>query len=310
MYGRSLAVVVLIVASAGLRAQTISASKKEPPPQTARQALLEMLLAKSPEGLQRHLPSAALAFVKTDTGAFPLQAAFEAIHELRQPGRELETFDDGPTLIRSKDPREQTIEVSVESELDGGDEVEMELGVHIYRSGRPVPLPFVPTVTCRMTMEEKYWRLSEAALHLRLPLGEPSFYEPFKEKGGAGVQAQEAAALRHIRMLSTAEVSYAAAYPGVGFTCSLSDLAGSDAGHPGPRAAMLIDDEAAGATVDGYVYVLSDCTGNPVSHFRVVGVPENPDSATRAFCSDESGQIQFADDGRAASCLTGGERLP
>ena len=73
---------------------------------------------------------------------------------------------------------------------------------------------------------------------------------------------------------------------------------------------MLIDDEAAAATVDGYVYVLSDCTGNPVTHFRVVAVPEDPNSTGRAFCSDESGQIQFAEDGRASSCVVGSERLP
>ena len=40
-----------------------------PPPQTARQAVLEMLLGKSPNAFQKHLPENALdIFGKTDNG--------------------------------------------------------------------------------------------------------------------------------------------------------------------------------------------------------------------------------------------------
>ena len=292
-----------------LPAQTPAPSLSQEPPQTARQALLEMVLAKTPDAFQKHLPSPAQSLLKKDPGMLPLR---EASNELRQPGRKLETFDTGPMLLRSQDPRnETTIEVSVESESDGGDEDELQLALHLYRAGRPLPLPFLPTIICRMKMEDKVWRLDEIAANLRMPLGDSDFLDTLANRIGAyAIEARESAALRQLRVVLTAEVSYAATYPDVGFTCVLSDLAGADAGQPGPRAAMLIDKELATGNTDGYVFVLEDCTGSPAKHFRLVAVPENPESVERAFCADESGSINFAPDGRASSCLSSGEALP
>jgi hypothetical protein len=295
-----------------LPAQTPAPSLSQEPPQTARQALLEMVLAKTPDAFQKHLPSPAQSLLKTDPGLLPLRDLAEASNELHQPGRKLETFDTGPMLLRSQDPRnETTIEVSVESESDGGDEDELQLALHLYRAGRPLPLPFLPTIICRMKMEDKVWRLDEIAANLRMPLGDSDFLDTLANRIGAyAIEARESAALRQLRVVLTAEVSYAATYPDVGFTCVLSDLAGADAGQPGPRAAMLIDKELATGNTDGYVFVLEDCTGSPAKHFRLVAVPENPESVERAFCADESGSINFAPDGRASSCLSSGEALP
>jgi hypothetical protein len=314
MYRRGVACAALfwLVFPLTLLAQTQAPTKKEPPPQTARQALLEMLLAKTPAVFEKHLPSAAQAFARSELGIMPLQAVFEGLGDLRQPGRKLESFDTGPTLIRTRDSlSEQAIELSVEDEIDGGDQVELRLVAHIYRAGRALPLPFVPTLMCRMTMEEGVWRLGEVALNLRVPLGDSGWLDGVKQQADKGAaQMHEMGVLRHVRTLVATEMTYAGAYPSVGFTCALSDLAGSDAGHPGPRAAMLIDDESASPLSDGYLFVLSDCSGVPVKHFRLAAVPENPENGERAFCSDESGEVRYADDGRAASCLAEGERLP
>ena len=288
------------------------AQKKEPPPQTARQALLEMLVAKTPGAFEKHLPLAVRELMEKEPGLLPVHEIADGIHGLSARGQVLETFETGPILARAKDAAsEQSVEITVESETDWGDAAEMEVAVHVYRAGRPVLMPFVPTMTCRMKMDEKVWRLDEVAVKLRVPLSDPEFLDGLKQRFGTATQQQrDAVVLRHLRMLTSAESAYAAAYPGIGFTCSLSDLAGSDAGRTGPRAAMLIDDEEAKPLVDGYVYVLSDCAGSPVNHFRLAGVPENPESGQRAFCSDESGEIHYADNGQAASCLEGGEQLP
>ena len=298
-------------AQPGASAPTANPGKKEAP-QTARQALLEMLLAKTPGIFEKHLPSATQEFVKTDFGAMPMMTVASVLGEFQQPGRELETFETGSTLLRLQDPRaEQSLELSVEDEIDGGDDAELRLALHIYRGGRALPLPFVPMFVCRMMMEEGVWRLNELALDLRLPLGDAGWLDEVKQKVDKdAAQAHEMLVLRRMRMLLATELTYADAYPAVGFTCALSDLAGSDAGHPGPRAAMLIQDEMASPLADEYVYVLSDCSGTPAKHFRLAAVPENPENGERAFCSDESGKIRFAEDGRAASCLEAGEKLP
>jgi len=290
---------------------TAGPNQKEPP-QTARQALLEMLLARTPDAFEKHLPSATREFVKTDLGVMPLQAVIGFLGDLQQTGRKLESSETGPTLIRTRDSAsEQAIELTVEDEIDGGDQVDLRLAVHIYRAGRALPLPFVPTFDCRMVMEEGVWRLSELALNLRLPLGDAGWLDEVKQKVEKGTaQTHEMLVLRRMRMLLATEMTYAASYPAVGFTCALSDLAGSDAGHPGPRAAMLIDDEQASALSGDYLFALSDCSGGPVRHFKLAAVPQNPENGERAFCSDESGEVRYADDGRAASCLAEGERLP
>jgi hypothetical protein len=116
-----------------------------PPPQTARQALLEILLAKTPAPFQKHLPDSAQSLIKKDSGVFPLRDLSEALSELRLAERKLETFDTGPTLLRSENPGiEQTVEVQVESESDDGGEDELQLVVHIYRAGRLLPCPLCP----------------------------------------------------------------------------------------------------------------------------------------------------------------------
>jgi hypothetical protein len=142
-----------------LAGQAGAPPQTQPPPQTARQALLEILLAKTPAAFQKHLPDPVQSLIKKDSGALPLRDLSQALSELRQAGLKLETFATGPTLLRSEDPGiEQIIEVSVESESDGGDEDELQLAVHIDRAGRPLLL-FVPTIACRMKSEAGIWRL-------------------------------------------------------------------------------------------------------------------------------------------------------
>lgn len=281
------------------------------PKQTARQALLEMFFGRKPGAFEKHLPSAMHEFLKTGNGGVSLNDLLQAVNEIRQSGREVETFDEGPVLLHSHDPRtEQNIEVSVESESDGGDEYEIRLAIAIYRSGRPLPLPFLPTLICTMKMDSDVWLLDDLQLSLHLPVGDPDFLATLGQRIGAlKVEAQENAALRGLRGITTAELSYAAAFPHIGFTCSLSDLGGTGATQPSPRAAMLLDSGFSN-DVEGYTFSISDCSGNPANHFQVLAVPQSTEAGQRAFCEDESGRIRYAEDGEAAACLSAGEPLP
>ena len=56
----------------------------------------------------------------------------------------------------------------------------------------------------------------------------------------------------------------------------------------------------------GYVYVISGCDA---SQYKIVAEPEINDSGQRAFCSDESGAMRAASDGKATTCLSSGEEV-
>jgi type IV pilus assembly protein PilA len=306
-----LATVILLLAGTGA-SQTAAPLAKPAPPQTARQALLEMFLADTPGAFEKHLSKATQAFLKTDSGVLPLQNMSEISGAIRQPGRQLETFDDGPILVRSEDPRmEQTVEVLLEGEADGGDEDELRLAVRIDRAGKPLPLPFFPTVTCTMKTESGIWRLHEVVVSLRVPLGDPDFLKTLTQSlAPSHMGVLESSALSGLRTLTTAEVSYASAFPELGFTCTLSDLGGAGDGETSSHAASMISDAVASGAIGGYSFAITDCSGSPVDHFRVAAAPLNPEGGLRAFCSDESAVIRFSDDGQAATCLRDGEPLP
>jgi TonB family protein len=56
----------------------------------------------------------------------------------------------------------------------------------------------------------------------------------------------------------------------------------------------------------GYVYAISGCDG---TQYKVVAESEINDSGQRAFCSDESGAMRAASDGKATTCLSSGEAV-
>jgi type IV pilus assembly protein PilA len=123
--------------------------------------------------------------------------------------------------------------------------------------------------------------------------------------------ANEAAAVSAMRAITTAEHAYYQAYPYAGFTCSMTDLGPPASGQPySQSAAGILDAVVAGGTKSGYSFGLSGCTGSPVSGYTATGVPSQiGGTGQRAFCSDASGVLKFADDGVAATCLAGSRVL-
>jgi len=119
--------------------------------------------------------------------------------------------------------------------------------------------------------------------------------------------ANEASAVSGIRAITTAEHAYSAAYPDVGYTCSLSAL-GPPAGGPpvNSTGADILDPVIAGGVKSGYSFGLTSCTGSPVSNYQSSAAPVNiGGSGQRAFCSDASGIIQYSADGVVTTCISG-----
>jgi len=118
------------------------------------------------------------------------------------------------------------------------------------------------------------------------------------------IAANESSAIRNLRIIDTAEITYQTASDKGEFTCELSAL----------RAAEdLEDDVLVSGRKNGYHFVLQNCqaaaAGTP-ARYQVVAYPVAPNqSGVRAFCSDESGVIKADPNGSPQACISSGTPL-
>src|SRR5215470_18015307 len=99
-------IITLLAVSVGASAQT----QQMPPPQTARQALLEMLFSKSPKAFEKHVPEQALeVFNKADSGwsATYLGPLSALQRQITTEGAHLETFEIGPLLLTAENAKDK-----------------------------------------------------------------------------------------------------------------------------------------------------------------------------------------------------------
>jgi hypothetical protein len=228
-----------------------------------------------------------------------------------------------------------------------GEEDEIELSFHGYKDGETQTAGSKVRFTLTMKQEMGAWRLNEVMVSVRVSLTDPAFLKAMSTNmrptvsstsmgssqisasgsssvsspglgsssfGSASdatmIAANEAAAVGGVRVVNTAQVSYAATFPGRGFTCALSDLGGMGAGGgPTEHQAMMIDPRLAQGRKNGYVFRLNGCDGTPASRYNISAVPADSSSGRRAFCSDESGVVRISEDGNAESCLSAGKPL-
>ena len=283
------------------------AAQAPPPPQTARQALIEMFFGQSADHLQKHLPDVTRrSFQKMDTGnGQSLLTEFSMLaSQAKAAGAGFQTFETGPTLLTLEEPQSDTgekIELTVERDDLSGDEDQIELAVHMTRGGKEDTLPFVPRFTFAMKMESDIWRLNEISVTVRLPLADPDFLKSIEDRQRS---QNEQMIIWAVRSVNTAETTYKAANGN--FACDLATLGKAGKQASGTSRAYLYDPQLATGKKNGYVFVISSCDG---SHYKIVGEPAAPDSGQRAFCSDESGTIRASADGKATSCLSSGEEV-
>ena len=316
---------------------TSLANGAQPAPQTARQALIEMLFSKTPGTFEKYLPQAtraAMRKARADSGTSMLDGFSMLTGRLSAVGQQMQTFEAGPTLVLVEDPQLHTkFEVTVERDDLRGQEDEIELGFHSYKDGETQTAGTRFRFTLTMKQESGLWRLNDIMVAISISLTDPAFLKAMTTginttttasmgtsqasmSGppvalGAMSASNESAAVGGIRTLNTAEVTYAAAFPAHGFTCTLADLGGMGSGAgPSEHQAMLIDPRLASGRKNGYVFQLSGCNGTtPAVRYRISAVPADASSGTRAFCSDESAVIRVSADGKAESCLGAGTVL-
>jgi len=111
----------------------------------------------------------------------------------------------------------------------------------------------------------------------------------------ARMSANESSAAGSIRTINTGEVSYAAAYPSIGFT-NLSVLGGATPCTPSTATGCFIDNVLAAGSKEGYTFTATPGTAvNGVNMtYTSLGYPSSLNqTGTRSFCSDQTGVIFY-----------------
>jgi prepilin-type N-terminal cleavage/methylation domain-containing protein len=118
----------------------------------------------------------------------------------------------------------------------------------------------------------------------------------------ARMSANESSAAGSLRTINTAEVSYATAYPTIGFT-ALTNLGGSSPCTPSTATGCFLDNFLASSAgtgttgKDGYTFVVTATSAAYTSLANPVSLNQ---TGTRSFCSDQTGVIYYL--GGATGC--------
>jgi hypothetical protein len=299
-------------------------------PQTARQALLEMFFSKQPGTFLKHLP-AATRTVLTQSGALTSMQQYSLLAgQLQTQDKSLQTFESGPLLLAAVVPKTgQKIEVVVDNDSLRGDQDDIELSFRTYKDSQAQRTPFMPHVVFSMKIESGLWTLQDIAVTINLPLADPDFLKRISDgmkaplavassqihapgvgqvagQGPTITLGNDAGTLSSVRKILAAEATYAATYPAVGYTCTLSDLDGFGAAEANEHQAMLISSRLASGKHLGYIFTLANCTGTPASSFQLTAAPVGESNGRHTFCSNQSGAIRASGDGSAATCERNG----
>lgn len=287
--------------------QTASQTSAPPPPQSARQALIEMFLGKGDKDFERHLPEAACQALihKGETPDTSVVLRISTIgREMVAQGEHIETFDVGPALLVStQSDGHERIEVAVEHDSLLGEEDEIELSIHYYKDGQLQTLPVVPRLIFTFKQENDIWRLNEVTAAAHVPLTDPDYLKELRKEQN---EANETAARNRVSNIASAETNYASGHPDQGYACTLATLFPQT---PAEEGGPSYPAEIANAESNDYRFTLTGCEGSPASQFRVIAVPTDSGAGLKTFCADESGTLKFVTGGKSSSCFTQGEAV-
>jgi hypothetical protein len=300
-----------------LSAQLFSQKLQPPaPPQTARQALIEMITGGRKE-FNKHLTvEVQQLLAKAGSNGLKVTAIFDSMRSQLHTGTQ--TFDSGPVLLVATPPGEHfKLEVRIENDDLSGDEDTLILSPHaIPESSDRKPEEweaFLSDFRVQMKRQDGIWRLNKVGVGLEFALGDPEVLtkaflrepEPVSKKTSSPSESQAEARAETpvspeamLNSLAFMELAFAHQHPEQGFTCSLPDLARSLGGD---------NLQISNGMVQGYKLSLTGCQGRPAGSFQLVAEPMA--QGGKAYCTDATRNMRVADDGRGGTCLAFGRVL-
>jgi hypothetical protein len=289
-----------------------------PPPQTPRQALIEMING-GQEGAIKHLTVEMQKSLQGD-GKNNSSAELAAFDQLKAASSNFQVFETGQVLISANDPKSnEKFEVHVDSDDLSGDTDNMDISFHQFRDGVEQDIPYAVMLsrfTVGMKRQANVWRLNEISINIKVPVGDPKLLDKFGDGMPTGMgmiggkiggsasgkpeKPKDMAPREAIEMVAMAEMTFARLHPEVGFTCTLADLAKHNPFNLDPRI-------FSGEPYRGYKFSLSGCQDKPSGSFRLVAEPVSPAPKAKAFCTDATNNVRSSDDGLGSSCFTSGK---
>jgi hypothetical protein len=321
-------IAIFAVLSSFTVAYAIQQPARPKPPQTPRQALIEIITGGG-KAVQKHITVEIQQMISeaskkkdpSDKTAAETLMMFQQF--LTMPSlagqKDLQTFDSGPVLLSFVPGEKQKLEVHLEADDLSGDLDTLQLSIHWLKDGQELNIPFMPIIVVGLKHQENIWRLNEIGGNAKLVVGDPRFFadlvkfQQSEEQDSQQRQKPKAEAAEKpeppklptssvVSMLAYAEMRYARVNPDVGFTCNIADLfTGKDAGF-----SEVLDPQIATGTYNGYRFTVTGCDGKPASVFHMVAEPLSMGSGSQAFCTDPTHNIRTSDDGRGGTCLASG----
>jgi hypothetical protein len=292
--------------------------------QSPRQAIIEMLSG-GEAPFKKHLTVEMQGKLQNMMKGSPDNALspFQVLTGAQTPGNnKFQAFDIGPILFSFNSPQEhERYEIQIDSDDPRGDQDFMGLSLHLVRNGVEKEIPVGLRFVVNMKRQEGIWRLNAVTLNATLPLGDPRILEKswWSPALAAATGTDDAAsstpvvvderpkmsALRAVRMIGMAENIYAQKHPGLGYTCTLSDLVNVGRGMDEDGMYKFMDADIADGVYNGYRFTLTGCERRPARMFRVIAEPVA--GRGKAYCSDNTSNLRSSDDGRGATCLVSGK---
>lgn len=113
----------------------------------------------------------------------------------------------------------------------------------------------------------------------------------------AKIAANESSAANSVRKIATAQVSYNAAFPTIGYAPALSNLGGPSGCVPSSTTACIIDFVLSSGTKDGYQFLTAafvQGSGTINNSFVASSAPQSYDvTGDRNFCVVTDGVLRF-----------------
>lgn len=311
MWLRASLLAASVFPSAILPAQT---QAPVPPPQTARQALIE-IIADDDQGLMKHLTvEMQKSMQEAGKGSVQNLGIFD---EIKSSSSDFQTFESGNILLSASDTKtNERVEIHVESDDLSGDTDRIALSFHQFQDGIEKEIPYAMLLSefsVGLKRQQKIWRLNDISLGIKVPVGDPNLLKKFGSSmpgmfefklGGSGKKTvpvpNEMPIENVLSLVAFAETAFASSHPEVGFTCSLASLAEANRFDLDPRIFK-------GQAYQGYKFALSSCQGSPVETFHLTAEPAPFVPGAQALCTDATRNIRVSDDGRGSTCLTSGK---
>src|SRR5579864_6713683 len=282
------------------------------PPQTPRQALIEMING-GEEGAMKHLTVEMKKSLKGN-------GEFAAFDQMKAASSGFQVFETGQVLLAANDPKShEKFEVHVDSDDLSGDTDNIDISFHQFRDGVEQDVPYAAMLsrfTIGMKKQENVWRLNELSINIKVPLGDPKLLDKFgngipgmfgakigSSTGSKAAKPRDMSPREAIMMLGFAEASFARSHPETGFTCTLADLAK-------PNLFNLDPHIFSGEPYHGYKFTLSGCQDKPSGSFHLVAEPVSPAAGAKAFCTDATNNLRSSADGLGSSCIASGKLAP